>query len=50
MIMIIISIFKEDNLLSITANLLYGLPMNTANDYYHTFLSDSFGSDAMLVV
>ena len=36
-IMIIISIFKEDNLFSITASLPYGLPVNTDIDYYRTF-------------
>ena len=32
----IISIFKEDIVFSITANLPYGQPMNTYNDYYQT--------------
>ena len=31
---IIISIFKEDNVLSMTANLPYGPQMNTDTDYY----------------
>ena len=34
---IIISIFKEDNVFSITASLPYGLPVNTDIDYYRTF-------------
>ena len=33
---IIISVFKEDNVLSIIASLLYGPPMNTDIDYYLT--------------
>ena len=37
----IISIFKEDNILSITAFLPYGPPVNTDIDYYQTF-SDVF--------
>ena len=36
-IMIIISIFKEDNVFSITASLPYGPPVNTDIDYYRTF-------------
>ena len=36
-IIIIISIFKEDNVFSITASLPYGPPVNTAIDYYQTF-------------
>ena len=36
-IIIIISIFKEDNVLSITASLPYGPPVNTDIDYYQTF-------------
>ena len=32
---------------SMTANLPYGPPMNTDNDYYRTFLSDFFVSVAM---
>ena len=47
---IIISIFKEDNISSMTANLPYSPPMNTDNDYYRPFFSDLFISDAMLVV
>ena len=34
---IIISIFKEDNVFSITACLPYGPPVNTDIDYYLTF-------------
>ena len=34
---IIISIFKEDNVFSITASLPYGPPVNTDIDYYQTF-------------
>ena len=52
-IMIIISIFKEDNVFSIglTASLPYGPPVNTDIDYYRTF-SDLFifASVAKLVV
>ena len=33
----IISIFKEDNVFSITASLPYGTPVNTDIDYYRTF-------------
>ena len=36
-IIIIISIFKEDNVFSIIASLPYGPPMNTDIDYYQTF-------------
>ena len=36
-IIIIISIFKEDNVFSITASLSYGPPVNTDIDYYRTF-------------
>ena len=36
-IIIIISIFKEDNVFSITASLPYGPPVNTDIDYYQTF-------------
>ena len=35
-IIIIISIFKEDNVFSIIASLPYGPPMNTDIDYYQT--------------
>ena len=50
-IIIIISIFKEDNVFSIIASLPYGPPVNTVIDYYRTF-SDffMFVSVAMLVV
>ena len=53
-IIIIISIFKEDNVFSIIASLQYGPPVNTEFtdiDYYWTF-SDffMFVSVAMLVV
>ena len=50
-IIIIISIFKEDNVFSIIVNLPYGPPVNTDIDYYQTF-SDffMFVSVAMLVV
>ena len=36
-IIIIISIFKEDSVFSITASLPYGPPVNTDIDYYRTF-------------
>ena len=36
-IIIIISIFKEDNVFSMTANHPYGPPVNTDTDYYQTF-------------
>ena len=36
-IIIIISIFKEDNIFSITASLPYGPPVNIDIDYYQTF-------------
>ena len=36
-IIIIISIFKEDNVFSITASLPYGPLVNTDIDYYRTF-------------
>ena len=36
-VIIIISIFKEDNVFSITASLPYGPPVNTDTDYYQTF-------------
>ena len=36
-IIIIISIFKEDNVFSITASLPYGPPVNTDIVYYLTF-------------
>ena len=50
-IIIIISIFKEDNVFSITASLPYGPPVNTDIDYYRTsFFSDFFVSVAMLVL
>ena len=50
-IIIIISIFKEDNVFSITASLPHGPPVNTDIDYYRTF-SDLliFASVARLVV
>ena len=37
LIIIIISIFKEDNVFSIAASLPYGPPVNTDIDYYQTF-------------
>ena len=37
MIIIIISIFKEDSVFSITASLPYGPPVNKDIDYYQTF-------------
>ena len=40
--LIIISIFKEDNVFSITAILPYGPPVNTDIDYYRPFFSDLF--------
>ena len=50
-IIIIISIFKEDNVFSMIASLPYGPPVNTDIDYYQTF-SDffMFVSVVMLVV
>ena len=39
---IIISIFKEDNVFSIIASLPYGPPVNTDIDYYQTFFSDIY--------
>ena len=36
-IIIIISILKEDNIFSTTASLPYGPPVNTDIDYYWTF-------------
>ena len=33
----LISIFKDDNVLSMTANLQYGPPVNKDIDYYRTF-------------
>ena len=36
-IIIIISIFKEDNVFSIIASLPYGPPVNTDIDYYRNF-------------
>ena len=48
-IIIIISIFKEDNVFSMIANPPYGPPVNTYIDYYRTFFSDFFVSVAMLV-
>ena len=36
-IMIILSIFKEDNVFSITDSLPYGPPVNTDIDFYRTF-------------
>ena len=41
-LIIIISIFKEDNVFSIIASLPYGPPMYTDIDYYQTFLSGLF--------
>ena len=53
-IIIIISIFKEDNVFSITASLPYDPPVNTDIDYYRTFFFFSdlliFASVARLVV
>ena len=45
----LLSIFKEDNIFSMTANLPYGPPMNTDIDYYQTFFP-FFVSVAMLAV
>ena len=47
--LLIISIFKEDNVFSMTANLPYGPPMNTDIDYNQSFLflSDFFVSVAV---
>ena len=39
---IIISIFKEDNVFSMTAKIPYGSLMNTDNDCYQTFFVDLF--------
>ena len=36
-LIIIISIFKEDKVFSMTANLPHGPPVNTDIDYYQTF-------------
>ena len=49
---IIISIFKEDDVFSVTASLQYGPPVNTDIDYYRTFfrLVYFFASVAKLVV
>ena len=51
-IIIIISIFKEDNVFSITTSLPYGPPVNTDIDYYQIFfgLVYFFASVARLVV
>ena len=50
-IIIIISIFKEDNVFSIIASLPYGPPVNTDIDYYQIFFDFfMFVSVAMLVV
>ena len=52
-IIIINFIFKEDNVLSITASLPYGPPVNTDIDYYWTFFFSDlfiFASVARLVV
>ena len=51
-ITIIISIFNEDNVFSITANLPYGPPVNTDIDDYRTFFGIVyiFASVAKLVV
>ena len=46
-IIIIISIFKEDNVFSITASLPNGPPMNTDIDHYRTFSDVFFVSVAM---
>ena len=46
-IIITISIFKEDNVFSMTANFPYGPPVNTDNDYHRTFL-DLFVSDLVV--
>ena len=51
LIVIIISIFKEDNVFSMIASLPYGPPVNTDIDYYQTFFGLLiFVSVAMLVV
>ena len=39
---IIISIFKEDNVFSIIASFPYGPPVNTDIDYYQTCFSDFY--------
>ena len=50
-IIIIISIFKEDNVFSITASLPYAPPVNTDIDYHQTFFGLLiFASVARLVV
>ena len=50
-IIIMISIFKEDNVFSIIASIPYGPPVNTDIDYYRTFfILFMFVSVAMLVV
>ena len=49
--LIIISIFKENNVFSIIASLPYGPPMNKDIDYYRTLLFFGlFVSVAMIVV
>ena len=42
LIIIIISIFKEDNIFSIIASLPYGPPVNTNIHYYQTFFGHLF--------
>ena len=49
-IIIIISIFKEDNVFSIIASLPYGPPINTDIDYYRTSFFRLFVSVATIVV
>ena len=51
-IIMTITIFKEDNVFSIIASLPYGPPVNIDIDYYRTFFSYffMFVSVAMLVV
>ena len=48
-IIIIISIFKEDKVFSMTANLPYGPSVNTDIDYYHTFFGLFHVSGSTLV-
>ena len=49
LIIIIISIFKEDNVFSMIDSLPYGPPVNTDIDYYQTFFGLFFVSVAILV-
>ena len=48
LVIIISSLFKEDNIFSMTANLPYGPPMNTDSDYYQTFFLSPLDHRTML--